>query len=178
MDVMDELRSLIETADSSLPYRPNRVRQNLDFSVVPEIVYNDGLTFIKNCMEWKETFICDLFNHYYEKMNSIVYCDDPKMFQVNDFAVYHREISSNNHIIVVTLPDDFMGSSDFCRAYVIAYRQQTEKPDNIQFFAIADSSYGWLRIYRITERGEQIFLNRAAGKLSEDIEGIIKTAFT
>lgn len=178
MNIMDELRKFLATSDDSLPYRPDRVRQNLDFSVIPKMVYNDGPVFIKNCMEWKETFICDLFNHYYEKMNPIYNCDEPKIFQVNDFAVCHREVSSNNHIIVVTLPDDFMVSSDFCRTYVITYRQQAGKTDNVQFFAIADSSYGWLRIYRITERGEQIFLNHAAGKLSDDIEGIIKTAFT
>lgn len=40
MDVMDKLRALMEEPDRSLPYVPNHVRQDLDFTIVPEMVHN------------------------------------------------------------------------------------------------------------------------------------------
>ena len=178
MDVLDKLRELMEESDKSLPYIPDHVRQNLDFTIVPEMVYNNGQAFIENCLNWKEEFICDLFNQYYEKMNPIYYRDDPKLFTVNDFYVGHREISSGNNYVVVSLPDEFMGSREFCRAYVITYTECQGKKERIQFFAIADSAYRWLRIYRITENGDQIILGHPTGKMSEDIELIIQVAFS
>lgn len=177
MDVMDKLREMMEKSDKSLPYVPNHVRQDLDFTIIPEMVYNNGQVFIENCLNWKEEFICGLFNQYYEKMNPIYYHDDPKLFRVNEFYVGHREISSGNNYVVVSLPDEFMGSREFCRAYVITYTENQGKKQRIQFFAIADSAYGRLRIYRIAENGEQIILGHATGKLSEDIELIIRTVF-
>ena len=177
MDVMDKLRALMEESDKSLPYIPNHVRQDLDFTIVPEMVHNSGHVFIENCLNCKEEFICDLYNQYYEKMNPIYYRDDPKSFGVKDFYVGHREINSGNHYVVVSLPDEFMGSREFCRAYVITYTEHQGKKERIQFFAIADSAYGWLRIYRITENGDQIIVGHPTGKLSEDIELITKVAF-
>lgn len=178
MDVMDKLREMMDESNKFLPYVPNHVRQDLDFTIVPEMVYNNGQVFIENCLNWKEEFICDLFNQYYEKMNPIYYKDDPKLFSVNDFYVGHREINPGHHYVIVSLPDEFMGSREFCRAYVITYTEKQDKQENIQFFAVADSSYGWLRIYQITESGEQVFLERASGKLSTDVEIIVKTAFS
>lgn len=177
MDVMEKLREMAKASDEALPYVPNMVRQNLDFSIVPGMVYQDGHRFIDNCLEGKEEFICALFCHYYEKMNPVYYGDDPKVFRSDDFYVGHRVIGEHNHLVVATLPDEFMGSSEFCRAYVIAYSQVQGKKENVQFYAIADSAYGWLRIYRITDSGEQVFLGRATGRLSEDIQVITKAAF-
>jgi len=70
-----------------------------------------------------------------------------------------------------------MGSLEFCRAYVITYTEHHGKKENIQFFAIADSAYGWLRIYQIAQNGNKTILGHPTGKMSEDIELIIKTAF-
>ena len=177
MDVIDKLRELMEESDKTLPYVPNRVREDLDFTIIPDMVYANGPMFVENCLNWKEEFICDLFNQYYEKMNPIYYRDDPKTFRASDFNVGHREFSPGNHCIIVSLPDEFMGSREFCRVYVITYLEQQGKKEKIQLFAIADSSYGWLRIYQIAENGNKTILGHPTGKMSEDIELIIKAAF-
>lgn len=173
MDVMDKLREMMEESDKSLPYVPDHVRQDLDFTIVPEMVYNNGQVFIENCLNWKEEFFCDLFNQYYEKMKPICCRDDAKLFKANDFFVGHREISYDKNYIVVSLPDEFMGSREFCRAYVITYTEHQGKKEHIQFFAITDSAYGWSRIYRIAQNGNRIILGHPTGKMSEDIELIM-----
>ena len=177
MDVMDKLRALMEESNKTLPYAPNHVRQDLDFTVVPQMVFNNGPVFIENCVNRKEEYICDLFNQYYEKTNPIDCRDDPKSFSVSDFYVGHFEMDSANSYVVVSLPDEFMGSREFCRAYIITYTERQGQKENIQFFAIADSAYGWLRIYRISEKGEQTIIGHPTGKLAEDIKQILTVAF-
>ncbi len=173
----DPLKELVEASARKLPYRRNHVREDLDFEIIPNMVYNDGPKFSDNCLSGKEDFICYLFNNYYEMMNPIYYQDDPKHFRPVDFHVGIRHITSDKHLLFVQLPDEFMGSLEFCRCYAIAYETCDGQVKNQRLFCVQDSAYGWRRIGEVDCDGNSKFITRSSGNIAEEITQICTLAF-
>ncbi len=173
----DPLKGLVEASARELPFQRNHVREDLDFEIIPKMVYNDGTKFIANCISGKEDFICYLFNHYYEMMNPVYYRDVPKRFKPVDFYVGMRCIGSNKHLLFVRLPDEFMGSLEFCKCYAIAYKTYEDQVQNLRFFCVQDSAYGWHRIGEVDRDGNSKFITRSSGNISEEINQICTLAF-
>lgn len=173
----DSLKELVEVSARELPYQRNHIQEGLDFEIIPKLVYYDGSRFIGNCITGKEEFICCLFNHYYEMMNPAYYQDDPKRFKPADFYVGMRCVGSNKQLLFVQLPDEFMGSLEFCRCYVVAYEAYNNQVQNLRFFCIQDSAYGWRRIGEVDCDGNLKFITRSSGNISEEIDQICTFAF-
>ena len=173
----DPLKELVEASARKLPYQRNHVREDLDFEIIPNMVYNDGPKFIDNCLSGKEDFICYLFNNYYEMMNPIYYQDDPKHFRPVDFHVGVRSCGQDKHILFVQLPDEFMGSLEFCRCYAVAYETYNDQINNLRFFCVQESAYGWRRIGEIDRDGNSKFITRSSGNIAEEVDQICRLAF-
>lgn len=48
MNSVDEmLQNLLRESEQQLPYRPNTVRKDLDFSYIPQMVYSDPCIFFE-----------------------------------------------------------------------------------------------------------------------------------
>ena len=178
MNSVDEmLQNLLRESEQQLPYRPNTVRKDLDFSYIPQMVYSDPCIFLKNCIRNKEKYICSLFNCYYTKYNPVYYPDDPKVFTPGDFRIFLKEIDDKKRILLLSLPEEFMGSSEYCAAYVLTYWLDDSKLTGLQFFTIEDTSYGWKTIGLISNNLERKRIARSSGKLDEDIRLIVDYAF-
>lgn len=179
MNNVDEmLYHLLKESEQQLPYRPNTVRKDLDFQFVPQMVYSDPAAFLKNCISCKEEFVCSLFNFYYAKYNPVYYPDNPKDFAAGDFRVFMKEIDDNKRILIISLPEEFMGSSEYCTAYVLTYWFDDSKIAGLQFFTIEDTSYGWKTIGFISNNLEHKRIARSTGKLDDDIGRVLEHAFS
>lgn len=179
MDHIDEmLQNLLRESQQQLPYRLNTVRRDLDFTHIPQMLYADPYLFLENCINGKEEYICSLFHCCYSKYNPVYYPDDSKVFTPGEFRVFLKEIDDNKRILLISLPDEFMGSSEYCTAYVLAYRLDGSKITDLQFFTIEDTPYGWKTIGSVSDNLEHKRIARSTGKLDEDIELVLEYAFS
>ena len=179
MNHIDEmLQNLLRESEQQLPYRPNSVRKDLDFRHIPQMIYSDPCVFLKNCISGKEEYICCLFNCYYAKYNPVYYPDDPKVFTPEDFRIFLKEIDDKKRILFISLPEEFMGSSEYCTAYVLAYWLYDSKITDLQFFTIEDTSYGRKTIGFISNNLEHKRIERSTGKLDDDIGRVLEHAFS
>lgn len=177
MDIMDQLKNMVEASEAELPFRHDQVRKNLDFQVIPQMVYEDGEAFVGRCLKYGEEYVCGMFNTYYAKMNPIHYRDDPKHFAPGDFRVGGLKISEDQRLLYMGIPEETGHSREFCRAYVLTWVKREERLEDIRFYAIMDSDYGWLRLGQVSRDGEVKMVGRASGNLKEDLDRIAKIAF-
>ena len=177
MDIMDQLKNMAGAAEAELPLCHERVRQNLDFQVIPQMVYEDGEGFVDRCLKYGEEYVCGLFTTYYRTMNPIHYPDEPKHFVPGDFRVGGLKISADQRLLYIGLPEETGHSREFCRAYVLTWVKRAERLEDVRFYAIMDSDYGWLRLGQVTREGEVSMVDRASGNLKEDLNRIARIAF-
>lgn len=172
------LYNMINEAGEELPFKPNNVRKDLDFCIMPSIVYNDPTDFILNCINDREKFICDMFIFYYDSMNPRRYPLEPKVFTPAEFSVKHKVWDSSKELLHIALPDEFAESLEYCSAYVITYTKTNNHIGNAKFFTIEDSMYGWKNLGYISELGEHKHLAHPTECIDEDLRIICQISFS
>jgi len=176
MDVMDELRQLIRDSRQNLPFKTNNIRCELDFKIVPATLFSDSKKFIDNCMEGREGFICELFNHCYQKTKRSEDSDEV-IFQKKDFALRVIEIADEKMLLYIGLPRDSAGCVEFCYAYIIAFRRKGDMIEDVKFFTLEDSMYAWKRIGTVSADGSHTHIGKPNGNLEDDLCIISGIAF-
>lgn len=147
----------------------NRVRYILDFKTVPRIVKDEGPDFLYRLLEKGESYICDIFNSYYDRVgNRFVFKDHPRHFSEDQFAITYQDLDDELKIIYVSLPDDYT-SIVYCTAYVFVYFMENEKIVSFTMFTIEKSVGNTTCIAHMWD-GDRTNLGEATGSINGDIQ--------
>lgn len=173
MDQMDELKRMLQEAEGELPFRPNSLRKELDFQIMPHLLYANPAAFLHNCLQDREQFLCDLFCRYYSQRIP----QEPKTFHRKAFSVHRKPLGDNRELLYIGLPEEFAESMEFCRAYVLTWQWEADRMVHVRFHTIEDSMYGWKNLGYISPEGEHIRFAHPTGDLPRDLNTICSHAF-
>ena len=138
----------------------NNVRFQLDFGMIPKIFYKDPIDFVLRTRRVKGDYICALWNRYYETLNPMYFPENPKSFTSGDFTV--REAAKGKlRFFLITLPEDYEGSLEYCKAYFIVWQKGILGIKNPRLYGLERNLGGTLTIGAMEPDGTHTTLGKA-----------------
>lgn len=148
----------------------NNARYQLDFSIIPKILFKDPTDFITRCQRSKGEYICALFNRFYEFANSVFFFDRPKHFDSDQFTLQERKLSDGRRMLHITLPSEHEGSLVYCTDYVILYEKKLFGVKNAASFTIERHLGGTVIIGSVDDQMNHVHHDESRGSQEADLD--------